>query len=97
MNLIRLAWNGNVESQLPLWRCDLKAGTPASIRKQHFAPAAGKLAENRIGGPMADTRRVGRRRRKKPAVLQEATKSKEEVKDEGHAAEDGVFIQDDRE
>ncbi len=45
---------------------------------------------------MADTNNVGRRRRKKPTLLQEAMKGKEDVKDEGHTAEDGVFIQDDR-
>lgn len=46
---------------------------------------------------MADTNNAGRRRRRKtPTLLQEAMKSKEEVKDEGHGAEDGVFIQDDR-
>ena len=97
MNSIRLAWNGNVESQLPHWRCNLQPGTPAPIRKQHFAAAEGRLAEKRIGGPMADTSNVGRGRRKKPTVLQEATKSKGEIKEEGHATEDGVFVQDDRE
>ena len=45
---------------------------------------------------MADTNGIGRRRRKKTTSLQEAMKSKEDVKDEGHTAEDGVFIQDDR-
>ncbi len=46
---------------------------------------------------MADMNNVGRRRRKKSTLLQEAMKSKGEVKYEGHTAEDGVFIQDDRE
>ena len=45
---------------------------------------------------MADTNNAGRRRRTNPTLLKKAVKSKEEVKDEGHSAEDGVFIQDDR-
>lgn len=95
-NSIRQAWNGSVQSQLPHWRCNLPIGTPASIRKQRFAAADGKFAGKGIGGPMADTNNAGRRRRTNPTLLQEAMKSKEVVKDEGHSAEDGVFIQDDR-
>ena len=100
MSSIRLVWNGNVESQLIHWRCNLKAGTPAPIRKQHLAPAVAGLAEKRIGDPMADTSSVGRGQRKKPTVLQvwqEATRRKGGVKGQGHSAEDGVFIQDDSE
>ena len=67
-----------------------------SIRKQHFAVAEGRSAGKRIGGPMADTNNAGRRRRTNPTLLKKAVKIKEEVKDEGHSAEDGVFIQDDR-
>ena len=46
---------------------------------------------------MADSNNFCRGRRKKTTLLQEAIKSKEEVKDEGHAAEGRVFIEDDRE
>lgn len=46
---------------------------------------------------MADTNKFGRGRRKESTVFKGATKSKEEVKDKGHAAEERVFIEDDRE
>lgn len=97
MSSTRLVWNGNVESHLIHWRGNLKAWTPAPIRKQHLAPVEGSLAGKRIGDPMADTSNVGRGQRKKTTVMQEATRSKGDVKDQGHTAEDGVLIQEDRE
>ena len=45
---------------------------------------------------MADTNDSNRRRRTNPTPLQEAMKKRKKVKDEGHSAEDEVFIQDDR-
>ena len=60
MNSIRLAWNGNVESHLPHWRCNLQLGIPAPTRKQYFVAAEGRLAEKRIGGPVADTSNIDR-------------------------------------
>ena len=41
---------------------------------------------------MADTNNFGRGRRKKSTLSQEVTKSKEEAKDEGHAAEERVSL-----